>query len=108
MLKKYSNWAEHLNKIAEVLENQFLSENIKTAGLTYRQWLYRLRKRNVPKKVYEAFKGRWKGALEHAKKKKLKNPEEYAARTAIDGLPEKYLDNPSKYHGKGKTGPINN
>lgn len=100
--------AEKLQKIATYLE-----QVIKTSALSYQGWLNRLKKKGASKKVIDSFKGRWKGALEHAEKNKkdarfkTKNlREEYAARVAIDKLPKKYLDEPTEHHGPEKSGPI--
>jgi len=71
-------------------------------GRSYKEWLKAL----PAGKDKEAFEKRYKGALEHAKKKGMdkKKAEEYAARTAIDKLPKKYLKEPTGVHGPGKSG----
>lgn len=71
-------------------------------GRSYKEWLKAL----PAGKDKEAFEKRYKGALEYAKKKGMdkKKAEEYAARTAIDKLPKKYLKEPTGVHGPGKSG----
>jgi len=72
-------------------------------GRSYKEWLKAL----PDGKDKEAFRKRYEGAMETAKKKgmKKKDAEEYAARTAIDKLPKKYLKEPTGVHGPGKSGP---
>jgi len=107
-----------VSKCLEMEKNASSYENLlskeakkKKPGRTYRGWLAHLRKMNCPKKTYDAFRGRWKGALEYAEDnpkrfKKKEDKEEYAARVAIDKLPKKYIENPTKEHGPGKSGPL--
>jgi uncharacterized protein (UPF0147 family) len=74
----------------------------KMAGRTLEEWLDYLKKKKVPRKIRRQFKHIWESALERGES------EEYAARAAIDILPKRVLEKPTKYHGKGpgKTGPI--
>jgi hypothetical protein len=79
----------------------------KHRGRTHGEWVSFLKKHD--KKVAERFKKTYEGALEEAKEKKGlkgKKAEEYAMRTAIDHVPEKYLKEPTPEHGKGKSGPL--
>ena len=81
----------------------------KKPGRSFSQWVRQLKKMQAPQKVIDKFRKSYKGALEHAKKRKNHNAakaEEYAMRTAVDGLPKKYLKEPTKFHGSKKRGPI--
>jgi len=103
---------KEIAKAASQYENLLSKEaKKKKPGRTYKGWLAHLRKMDCPKKTYEAFQGRWKGALEYAKEnpkrfKTKEKREEYAARVAIDKLPKKYLKEPTKEHGPGKSDPL--
>lgn len=82
---------------------------ISNAQRSYQGWIQNLNSEKAPKETIEAFKKRYKGALGYAKKKDEYNKseaEEYAIRTAIDKLPKKYLKEPTKYHGPGKSGKL--
>jgi hypothetical protein len=74
-------------------------------GRGYAGWVKLLENAGGP---VEKFKKTYKGALEHAKKKgmKAKKAEEYAMRTALDDVPKKYIGEPSRVHGPGKSGPL--
>lgn len=76
------------------------------AARSYKGWVSFLAKKSP--KAAEKFKKTYKGALEHAKKEKglsADKAEEYAIRTALDGVPKSYLKEPTPEHGKGKSGP---
>lgn len=109
---------ENLVKIADALDTNgyadlanFVDEAMqkiaskKKPGRGFKGWVKFLEKQKGP---VNAFKKTYKGALEHAKEKGMDKAkaEEYAMRTALDKLPKKYIDKPSKVHGPGKSGPL--
>tara|TARA_Y100000034_G_scaffold89300_1_gene107427 strand:+ start:199 stop:498 length:300 start_codon:yes stop_codon:yes gene_type:complete len=69
-------------------------------GRSKKEWVTALRKKRAPKKVINAFIGAWEGSEKYYKSKGRKNYKEIAARTAIDRLPKKYLEEPTEAHGK--------
>jgi len=98
---------EAANEIDSLIQKT--AKKKKQPGRNLVQWLRQLKKMQASSKVIDKFRKAYKGALEHAKKRKNYNPnraEEYAMRTAVDGLPKKYLKEPTKFHGPEKKGPI--
>jgi ElaB/YqjD/DUF883 family membrane-anchored ribosome-binding protein len=98
---------EAANEIDELLQKTAAKK--KKPGRSFAQWVRKLKKMQASQKVIDKFRKSYKGALEHAKKRKNHNvarAEEYAMRTAVDGLPKKYLKEPTKFHGPKKSGPI--
>jgi hypothetical protein len=80
---------------------------VSEAARSYKEWVSFLRKKSP--KAADKFKKAYKGALQHAKKEKdlgAEKAEEYAMRTALDGVPKSYLKEPTPAHGKGKSGPL--
>lgn len=70
-----------------------------TAARSFSDWKSALKKQGAPVKVLRQFEHIWKSALDDGKS------EEYAARAAIDEIPEQYLEEPTKEHGPGESGP---
>jgi len=98
---------EAADEIDELLKKTAAKQ--KKPGRSFAQWMRQLKKMQASQKVIDKFRKSYKGALDHAKKKKnykADRAEEYAMRTAVDGLPKKYLKESSKVHGPGKSGPI--
>jgi len=99
---------ETLRKLASRRPITILAEKKKKArGRSYKEWVSFLNKQS--EKAGAKFSKTYKGALEHAKGKKgLKGSkaEEYAVRTALDGVDKKYLKEPGPEHGSGKSGPL--
>jgi len=95
--------AEQRPKVSTAAKKKGKDKGDGKPGRSYKEWLKAL----PAGKDKEAFEKRYKGAFESAKKKgmKMKEAEEYAARTAIDKLPKKYLKEPTGVHGPGKSGP---
>ena len=80
---------------------------VSEAARSYKEWVSFLRKRSP--EAADRFRKTYKGALEHAKKEKglgADKAEEYAMRTALDGVPKSHLKEPTPEHGKGKSGPL--
>lgn len=111
---------EALDEATKVLdESDDINDRIKEsslrkkAGLKPVQWAARLIEMgkaidddpSTILEVVDGFVSRWYGALEYAKEEGMDDKEEYAARTAIDELPERYLEDTTKYHEEGR-GPI--
>jgi len=69
-------------------------------GRTPGQWISYLKSKGAPKKLLDQIK-----AIEESGKKYNKS-KEYIMRTIIDKIPKKYLDEPTKVHGPGKSGPL--
>jgi hypothetical protein len=98
---------EAANEIDSLIQKT--AKKAKTPGRNFAGWLRQLKKMQASSKVVDKFRKAYKGALEHAKKRKNYNPnraEEYAMRTAVDGLPKKYLKEPTKLYGPEKKGPV--
>jgi dGTP triphosphohydrolase len=98
---------EAADEIDELLQKTAAKK--KKPGRSFSQWVRQLKKMQASQKVIDKFRKAYKGALEHAKKRKNHNAdraEEYAMRTAVDGLPKKYLKEPTKFHGSKKRGPL--
>lgn len=95
-----------LQKEADIVDEaiQKIAARKKKRGRGYRGWIRELKKMDAPKSVIERFEKQYKGALEYGKKnpEKIKEkpygdtPEEYAMRTALDRLPDKYKEEPGK------------
>jgi len=78
---------------------------VSEAARSYKEWVSFLRKKSP--KAAEKFSKTYKSALKD-KKKELgaEKAEEYAMKTALDGVPKSYLKEPTPKHGKGKSGPL--
>jgi len=99
-------FCEAADEIDELLKKTAVKK--KEPGRSFAKWMRQLKKMQAPQKIIDKFRKSYKVALEQAKKRKNHNAnkaEEYAVRTAVGGLPKKYLKEPSKFHSFEKCKP---
>lgn len=69
-------------------------------GRSPKEWISYLKSKGAPQKLIDQIKG-----IEQSGKKYDKS-KEYIMRTIIDKIPKQYLEEPTKQHGPGKSGPL--
>lgn len=69
-------------------------------GRSPKEWISYLKSKGAPQKLIDQIRG-----IEESGKKYDKS-KEYIMRTIIDKIPKKYIEEPTKQHGPGKSGPL--
>jgi len=64
------------------------------------EWIKFLKSKGAPQKLIDQIRGIEESGRKYDKSK------EYIIRTIIDKIPQKYLEEPTKVHGPGKSGPL--
>lgn len=75
-------------------------EKLAKKGRTPGQWISYLKSKGAPQKLLDQIRKIEQNGKEYGKSK------EYIMRTIIDKIPKQYLEEPTKVHGPGKSGPL--